>query len=108
MSILDHPAMDVDMHFKKITTGILVDELEQSLVSERRITVMLHLPYLKDYDMPEIIYPVYGCTFFVKQGDKVLCPPTPRGDGSWVTGIVVSLEGNGYDGPVKYVRQIEE
>ena len=46
-------------------------------------------------------------SFAVEIGDQVLCPPTPRGDGSWNTGMVVALDGGGYAGPVKYVRKIE-
>lgn len=109
MSTLDKPALDIDQHFKEITTGLLVDEMAESLVRESdRITVMLNLPYLADYDMPTIITPVYGCTFPVAVGSQVLCPPTPRGDGSWNVGVVVALDGKGYNGPVKYVRKIDE
>jgi hypothetical protein len=100
------PELDMDQHWRDITTNLMVDELIEAL-RDRRITVMLHLPYLKDYGMPEIIYPVYGCDFQVEIGDSVLCPPTPRGDGSWNVGVVVALEGKGYAGPVKYVRKIE-
>lgn len=101
------PQLDVDLHFNEITTNILVEEMAESL-KDRRITVMLHLPYLADYGMPTTIEPVYGCTFQVKIGDAVSCPPTPRGDGSWNTGVVVALDGRGYDGPVKYVRPIDK
>jgi len=105
---LTKPELDVDQHFKEITTGLLVDEMEAGLVSDRRITVMLHLPYLADYGMPTTIEPVYGCTFPVAVGDMVSCPPTPRGDGTWNTGVVVALDGRGYNGPVKYVRKISD
>jgi len=100
------PELDVDQHWRDITTQLMVDELALA-TADRRITVMLHLPYLKDYGMPELIFPVYGCNFSVEVGDSVLCPPTPRGDGSWNTGVVVALDGSGYAGPVKYVRKIE-
>lgn len=103
---LTKPELDVDQHWKDITTAYMVEELVDA-TTERRITVMLNLPYLKDYGMPEIIYPVYGCSFTVEIGDSVLCPPTPRGDGSWNTGLVVALDGGGYAGPVKYVKKIE-
>lgn len=100
------PELDVDQHWREITTQLMVEQLEEK-IKDRRITVMLHLPYLKDYGMPTTIEPVYGCKFPVKVGDSVLCPPTPRGDGSWNVGMVIALDGKGYDGPVKYVRPID-
>lgn len=98
------PELDMDQHWRDITTQYMVEDLIQ--MKDRRITVMLHLPYLADYGMPTTIEPVYGCSFSVVVGDAVLCPPTPRGDGSWNVGVVVALDGRGYDGPVKYVRPI--
>lgn len=103
------PKLDVDQHFKEITAFILADGLMESVEGQSdRITVMVHLPYLKEYGKPQTLELVYGCRFPVAVGSSVLCPPTPRGDGSWVNGVVVSLDGSGYDGPVKYVRKISD
>jgi hypothetical protein len=98
------PQLDIDQQFNDLTANLMFAQQEEE--NNDRITVMLHLPYLKDYGMPEIIYPVYGCTFPVAIGDQVLCPPTPRGDGSWNVGIVTALNGGDYKGPVKYVRKV--
>lgn len=99
------PELDVDHHFNAMVAAYQ-QEGEPQPEDNDRIIVMLNLPYLEDYGMPTIIYPTYGCTFPVAIGDQVLCPPTPRGDGSWNVGIVTALNGGDYKGPVKYVRKV--
>ena len=81
----------------------IVDERESP--ENNRITVMVDMPHVRKYGHRETTRElVYGCSFPVKKGDTVLCPPTPRNK-KWSTGVVVSLDGRGYKGRVKYVKK---
>lgn len=91
----------VDQQFLELTAVLEVQEQEDD-----RITVALDLPYMEKYGRNPHVELVYGCGFPVGVGDRVLCPPTPRGDGSWWVGTVVALNGGDYRGPVKYVRPL--
>lgn len=71
-----------------------------------RVTILLVLPHLADFDRDPTVELVYGCKFPVGLGDLVLCPPTPMTD-HWTPGVVVSLLGKHYSGRVKYVKPYE-
>lgn len=102
------PQLNVDQHFTEIMEGVFsTEEAVETLPEDGRIRVMVDMSHLQRYGHETTRELVYGCSFPVKVGDAVLCPPPPRGDGTWPTGVVVALDGNGYKGPVKYVRKIE-
>lgn len=108
MSALAEPQLNVDQHFTEIMEGVFsTEEAVETLPEDGRIRVMVDMSHLQRYGRETTVELVYGCSFPVKVGDAVLCPPAPRGDGNWMTGVVVALDGNGYKGPVKYVRKIE-
>lgn len=101
------PELDTDSQFSEIAKNFTVIDLSAARMPDRnRITVMLDLPHLKKFGREPTRELVYGCNFKVAVGDLVSCPPTPH-KSSWTTGMVVALNGNGYRGPVKYVRKID-
>lgn len=105
MSVHAEPQLNIDQHFDDMVANY--QQWSQTNPEEDdHITVMLNLPHLAKYGRPTTVELVYGCTFPVAVGDAVLCPPTPRGEPTWTTGVVVALDGRGYKGPVKYVRKI--
>lgn len=69
----------------------------------RFISVLVVMPHVAKYGQNKVMTLTYGCTFDVKLGDPVWCPPT-RLNGAWIKGSVKSLDPTGYNGPVKYVR----
>lgn len=86
-----------------------VEELEAMLGqetqehTERRITVLITLAGRSGE--PRTRELTYGCTFPVSVGDAVDCPPTPY-TSTWTAGMVVSLQGAGWRGRVKYVQPL--
>lgn len=70
----------------------------------RFISVLVVMPHVSKYGQKKVMTLTYGCTFEVKVGDPVWCPPT-RLNGKWIKGSVKSLDPTGYAGPVKYVGQ---
>ena len=72
---------------------------------KRYITVLVHMPHVAKYGKDSTMSLTYGCSFDVKIGDTVLCPPTPL-HSKWTKGMVTDLTGTGYRGRVKYVAKI--
>jgi hypothetical protein len=102
------PQLDINQHFNDLVRSYAQEMAGASpLPEDARITVLLELPHLASYGRETTVELVYGCTFMVATGDVVLCPPTPRGPSAWTAGVVVALDGKGYQGPVKYVRKHE-
>lgn len=87
-------------------TLTVVDQDLRTAPEEGRITVLVDLPHLPKYGHQSTRELVYGCSFAVKVGDMVKCPPTPLYS-QWSTGVVMALDGRGYAGPVKFVQKIE-
>lgn len=79
---------------------VVVDESTRP--KHDRITVLVHLPHLAEFDRPTTTELVYGCNIAVAVGDQVICPPTPRTNKPH-TGVVTALDGGQYRGPVKYI-----
>jgi len=99
------PSIDIDTAFDEIVASLgLTAPDERTRPEHDRITVLLDLPHLRRYGHEPTRELVYGCSFPVKVGDLVSCPPTPL-HRAWTTGVVVALTGNGYKGRVKYVRK---
>jgi hypothetical protein len=69
------------------------------------VTVRVNMPHVAKYGKPSIMELTYGCSFVVRVGDRVLCPPT-RLNPKWTTGVVKDLAANGYRGPVKYIAPL--
>ena len=108
MSAQAEPRLDVDQHFNDIVEGFdLIGQTVETIPEDGRITDMVEMSHLQRYGRETTRELVYGCTFPVKLGDEVLCPPAPRGDGKWAVGVVVALDGKGYKGPVRHVRKME-
>ena len=76
--------------------------LRYKVLATASIVVLVELPQVEDFFSAEL---TYGCRFPVTVGDKVNCPPMPLWP-KWQTGIVVSLDGGSYHGPVKYVQPV--
>lgn len=73
-----------------------------------RIRVLVDFPHVRYYGHKDTLRElVYGCDFKVAVGDKVLCPPTALYS-AWSTGVVVALDGGGYNGPVKKVKKYRD
>lgn len=75
--------------------------------NRRFITVLVVMPHVGRYGQRKVMSLTYGCTFDVKVGDAVLCPPT-RLNPQWTRGSVKSLDSNGYAGPIKYVASLKK
>lgn len=101
------PDPETDRQFEEIAKNFTVIDLETARVPEKnRITVMLELPCLDGSGRKTTTLElVYGCNFAVSLGELVSCPPTPY-KASWITGVVVALDGGTYRGRVKHVRRI--
>ncbi|MFF2053687.1 hypothetical protein ACFVU2_18940 [Leifsonia sp. NPDC058194] len=69
------------------------------------ITVRVTMPHVQKYGKNPTMLLAYACSFAVKVGDPVLCPPT-RLNPKWTRGIVTQLTAGSYRGPVKYVAAL--
>lgn len=69
------------------------------------ITVRVTMPHLQKYGKNPTMLLAYACSFAVKVGDRVLCPPT-RLNPKWTQGVVTQLTAGGYRGPVKFVAEL--
>lgn len=92
----------IDVEFDEIVGRLEVLNEEDVKPKRRRVIVVAHLPHLKEYGHEPTRELVYGCTFAVAEGDRVLCPPTPLRPKPFEA-LVVSLDASGhpYKGPVK-------
>lgn len=77
-------------------------EDERVVPKKGRVRVLVSLPHLAEYGHETTRELVYGCTFPVRIGDAVICPPTPLFPSEF-TGVVVSMDASGYSGPIKYL-----
>lgn len=68
------------------------------------IVVEVEMPHVGHYGHRTRMRLTYGCTFAVKPGDAVRCPPTRLND-AWTTGVVIAMGTQGYRGKVKYVAK---
>lgn len=66
------------------------------------VTVEVEMPHMARYGRPTVMTLVYGATFPVAVGQRVLCPPT-RLNPKWSQGTVVALDAGDYKGRVKYL-----
>jgi len=69
------------------------------------VTVEVEMPHVARYGRPTTMTLVYGATFPVELGQRVLCPPT-RLNPKWSHGTVVALDAGGYSGRVKYIAPL--
>lgn len=96
---------DIDSQFEEITKNVSISSPDnREKPAEDRIVVLINFPHLEKYGHESTRELVYGCSFSVKVGDLVSCPPT-RLHPKRTNGVVISLGNNGYKGPVKYVRK---
>lgn len=73
----------------------------------RFISVLVVMPHVARYGQRKVMTLTYGCTFDVKVGDSVWCPPT-KVNKNWTRGSVKALDPTGYAGPVKYVAPFKK
>lgn len=74
---------------------------------ENRIRVLVDMKHVSSFGHKDTLRELtYGCTFKVKVGDNVMCPPTAYSL-QWRVGEVVALNGGDYQGQVKYVKPMK-
>lgn len=85
---------------------LLGDLPEKRIPDGERVTVLVTMKHLRNYGRDPVSRLTYGCSFPVSIGEVVWVPPSPQNQ-VWIKGTVVALESDGYDGPVKSIRQIK-
>lgn len=86
---------------------LLGDLPEKRLPDDDRVTVLVTMKHLRNFGRDPVRRLTYGCSFPVSIGEVVWVPPSAQNQ-VWIKGTVIALKGDGYDGPVKSVRQITE